>query len=143
MNGFHYKADPKPKPSARLAPPAPSTKVLSSSSLSLLYVILVHSDLEVAKHIVDALDEAQHSFVIHVDGKYDNVFEGLREFAAKRNNIYLLDEGDRVRANWGGFSIVNATLNGIVNMLSTNLLLIAVSIRGRSTEVRVEPKHFV
>jgi hypothetical protein len=140
MNGFHYKAEPRPKPPARPPAPATSTKLLSASSLSLLYIILVHSDLGVAKHLIDALDEPQHSFIVHVDGKYDEVYAGLREFADGRNNVYLLDETDRMRANWGGFSIVNATLNGTYS--DTLHLYITIDCLGRA-EVCVESKYLV
>lgn len=82
------------------------------SDLILLYGILAHHDANATIRLIDALDEPGHIFVIHVDGKeeYETTQVALREYAHNRDHVHLLEHPYRVRVAWGGFSMVNATL---------------------------------
>lgn len=81
---------------------------------------------------------AQHVFIIHVDGRADAMAEELKQRLGARlvgsssttststststiasgaayippPNVHVLGPELRVKGNWGGFSLVNATLNG-------------------------------
>jgi len=86
--------------------------VEDADDLRLLYGILTHADPEATIRLVEALHQEGHTFVIHVDGKEssDDAYEALVEYAATRDYVHVLAHPHRVRANWGGFSLVNATL---------------------------------
>ena len=71
--------------------------------------MLVHNHLDFVKRLINALNEPQHTFVIHVDEKYPDMQASLLEFSEHVENIFVMVE-NRQRLNWGGFSIVNATI---------------------------------
>jgi Core-2/I-Branching enzyme len=85
-------------------------------NLILLYGILTHNDPMATIRLIDSLDEDglqhKHQFVVHVDGKeiYDNTQLALLEYSATKSNVHIVPNDKRVRVNWGGFSMVNATL---------------------------------
>lgn len=92
--------------------PPRRTGSINSSDLSILYLLLVHDHPDFVIHLIDAVDEPQHHFIIHVDLSSNSVHQYLLSKLSGRSNIYLMDEG-RERVSWGAFSIVNATLNGM------------------------------
>lgn len=86
--------------------------LIDPAHLSILYIMLVHSHPDFALRIINALDEPMHHFVIHVDASADSVQEALTASLQNRTNVHLIQQG-RERISWGGFSIVNATLNAM------------------------------
>jgi hypothetical protein len=62
--------------------------------------------------LIEVLYEEGHVFVVHVDGKEssDETYNALDEYAASRDHVHILGNDRRVRVNWGGFTMVNATL---------------------------------
>jgi len=75
--------------------------------------ILTHDDASKAtERLVEALYADGHVFVIHVDAKErsDSTYQRLIEYASTRPHVHVLGPRRRVRVNWGGFSMVNATL---------------------------------
>jgi len=82
------------------------------SELQFCYGILTHDDAPATIRLVEALHEPGHSFVVHVDGKSesDGVYRRLVEYAADKPHVHVLDSTRRVPVNWGGFSMVNATM---------------------------------
>lgn len=82
------------------------------SELQLLYAILTHDNPSATIRLIEALYEPQqsHHFVLHVDAKFDQTQATLLAFAATRNDVHVLSDPYRVRVNWGGYSMVNATL---------------------------------
>jgi hypothetical protein len=102
----------QPKPNNLPIPPKriDDNKFISSDNLSILYVVLAHIHPKFTMKLINALDEKQHTFVIHVDIKSQDSYIELLEFAKDRNNIFLVDKDNRISLTWGGFSIVNATL---------------------------------
>lgn len=48
--------------------------------------------------------------MVHIDGKFEETYLTLKEYASSRPKITVLDHPYRVRVNWGGFSMVNATM---------------------------------
>lgn len=134
------------------SPPAVKDR-LEPESLSILYVLLVHDYADFVTKIVEALDEPQHTFVIHVDLKAEHIQSTLKHYYEHVNipttlpseldvnvdgmqlnssieyetdaevearslgggvnrNVYVMEQG-REACNWGGFTIVNATLNAM------------------------------
>lgn len=65
------------------------------------------------KNNVDGEGNGNTMFVIHVDGKEesDEAYRKLLEYAIDKDYVHILPEEYRVRVNWGGFSMVKATLN--------------------------------
>ena len=88
---------------------------LNPEDVSLLYVILAHEYPAFIERLIHALDEPLHSFVIHVDEKASETYEKLVDFAknwSTQGKVYVMEKG-RQRVNWGGYSVVNATLTAI------------------------------
>jgi hypothetical protein len=81
-------------------------------NLKLLYAILTHDSPESTIRLIEQLYEPGHVFVIHVDGKEasSETYQRLADYAASRHHVHVLGNERRVRINWGGFSMVNATL---------------------------------
>lgn len=81
-------------------------------NLKLLYAILTHDDPDATIRLIEALYDEGHVFVVHVDGKEtsDATYARLKVYSSTREHVHLLDEHQRVRINWGGFSMVNATM---------------------------------
>lgn len=96
------------KPYLAPSPVRPGISLLADR-LAILYILLVHDQPEMLARIIQSLYEKQHTFVIHVDKKAPEVFK-LAEYLTKvYDNVFVVREG-RQSANWGGFTIVNATL---------------------------------
>lgn len=93
-------------------PPRNESVYIEPEELRLLYAVLAHDDPASTIRLMDALYEPGHLFVIHVDGKEasDETYRQLVDYAATRDHVHVLCAARRVRVNWGGFSMVNATL---------------------------------
>ncbi len=105
----------------------------TAEDLRLLYVITAHRDLEQVVRLIEALQDdpedmstcppsttgtenscVRSHFVVHVDGKLGPLPADLPllTYASMTPNVYVMREG-RVNVSWGGFSVVQATLNAI------------------------------
>ncbi|MEH6307510.1 beta-1,6-N-acetylglucosaminyltransferase [Olivibacter sp. CPCC 100613] len=80
------------------------------------YLIAAHSDPEHLKRLVNALDY-NADFFIHIDLKQQ--IEPFLEHINKPN-VFFLEEEDRIKVYWGGFSQVRATLNLLRRCLEKN-----------------------
>lgn len=82
------------------------------SDLRLLYAILTHQNPAETIRLVDILYEPGHVFVIHVDGKEssDDTYQALLNYSHDKDFVHLIPHPYRCRVNWGGFSMVNATM---------------------------------
>lgn len=76
--------------------------------------MLVHDHPEFAKRIIDAIIEPQHRVVIHVDLKAPLVHQELTDYFSGEAfpNVHVLQD-ERVDMIWGGFSLVNASINAM------------------------------
>jgi hypothetical protein len=84
-----------------------------AANLKLCFAILAHDNPAATIRLMEALYEPGHVFVIHVDGKqqFDSTYEALRDYASNGHSfVHVLQHPYRVRVNWGGFSMVNATI---------------------------------
>jgi len=91
--------------------------------IKILYIMLVHDHADFTERLLRALDEPQHTFVVHVDLKAPDVHKQLHKFATDKQGgmlgiggkksmqgaLHIMTEG-RQSVTWGGFSVVNATL---------------------------------
>jgi hypothetical protein len=94
-------------------PPRNETEYIANpDDLRLCYGILAHDDAIATMRLIEVLYEEGHVFVVHVDGKEssDETHNALDEYAASRDHVHILGNDRRVRVNWGGFTMVNATL---------------------------------
>lgn len=79
------------------------------------YLILAHHSPQQLKRLVQRLNDVHSNFYIHIDLKSDiNQFELL----LFNENIHFIRQ--RVNAIWGNYSIVQATLNGLKQILKDN-----------------------
>ena len=108
-----------PRPPDYPPPPEPDLKPVRPEDLAVVYVILVHDNAVMAERIVGALDEPQHTFVVHVDQKAPAVHAALSRAVEGRNNVFVMDRMYSHRVNWGGFSVVNATIQAMYFALNT------------------------
>lgn len=108
--GFRSHCDPKGAQGAPVYRPA--------SHVRIAYVLLVHEKPAQAKRIITALQEPHlHTFVVHVDGKAPRaVMVELHAFSRSHSNVHLMNDNRRMNISWGGFNIVQATLNGIQSL---------------------------
>lgn len=90
--------------------------------LQLLYVILTHDQPEAAIRLIESVYvPGVTKYVIHVDGKEkaDPTYERLVEYAKELNTkanaeiIRIVPNKKRVRVNWGGYTMVQATLHAL------------------------------
>jgi hypothetical protein len=86
--------------------------IANPDDLRLCYGILTHDDATGTIRLMEVLYEEGHVFVVHVDGKEssDETYNALVEYAASRDHVHIVANDRRVRVNWGGFTMVNATL---------------------------------
>jgi hypothetical protein len=91
-------------------PPRNESKYISSSQVVLCYGVLAHDSAASTIRLIEAVSEPTTHFVVHVDAKYEATHQALKIYAYNRSRIQILDHPNRVRVNWGGFSMVNATL---------------------------------
>ena len=96
-------------------PPEPDLDPVTPDEMSIMYVMLVHNHASFAQRIINALDEPQHTFVVHVDLKAPTVHAQLVRAAKtfRHRNVFVMDREFSHRVNWGGFSVVNATLQAM------------------------------
>jgi hypothetical protein len=83
-----------------------------SKDLKILYGILMHGGPNSTIRLIETLHEEGHTFVVHVDGKpeSDDAFDLLFQYALDKPHVHIVPQDYRVRANWGGYSMVNATM---------------------------------
>lgn len=93
--------------------PPKSDEDLTAETISICYILLVHDHPEFAMRLIHAILNPRNSVVIHVDRKAEEVWHKLFHWTANYPNVYMVPFKDCVRVNWGGYSVVNATLVGM------------------------------
>uniref|UniRef100_A0A7S2AW29 protein xylosyltransferase n=1 Tax=Octactis speculum TaxID=3111310 RepID=A0A7S2AW29_9STRA len=93
-----------------------SNKFVDASVVRLTYLLLMHEEAYQAIRLIEALQEPQHNFVIHVDGKAasNETYYQMMDYAASYSNVHMITGAQRVNVSWGGFNVVQGTLNGIM-----------------------------
>jgi hypothetical protein len=80
---------------------------------------MAHDNAEATIRFIEAVDEPTTQFIVHIDGKYEDTYLKVKEYANNRDRVVVLDHPNRVRVNWGGFSMVNATIQ-MLNYIEDN-----------------------
>ncbi|CAN0092923.1 unnamed protein product, partial [Hapterophycus canaliculatus] len=74
--------------------------------------------------LVNALDDTRGRdrtwFVIHIDAKADEMQEELKTVFIDRANVIVMEEG-RLDVAWGGFNVVQASLNAVALALEREI----------------------
>lgn len=70
--------------------------------MKICYLILAHNNFRHLDRLIKALTDEGSSFYIHIDKKSEEVY------TSSSGNIHVIPE--RVDINWGGFSMIEATL---------------------------------
>ena len=84
--------------------------------MKLAHLILTHANPGQLKRMLDRLQHDDAHFYVHVDLKTD-----LQSFLplANQRNVFFISK--RVTVSWGGYSIVQATLNGFEQILASGV----------------------
>ncbi|GAB3223681.1 hypothetical protein J0A67_10260 [Algoriphagus aestuariicola] len=86
---------------------------------NIAYLILVHRFPEQFKRLFRAIYQPENHYLIHVDKKADPKTNLIVEsFLMDYPNTYVMD---RENVGWGGFSMVQSELNGMLYLLTHNL----------------------
>mmetsp|Transcript_76 Transcript_76/g.107 ORF Transcript_76/g.107 Transcript_76/m.107 type:complete len:596 (+) Transcript_76:230-2017(+) len=96
------------------------TFIDDANDLQLLYVVLAHDKISQTIRLIEILSRNSENntfthipnFVVHVDAKSksDDVWMNLIEYYADAENVHIVPNEMRVPVNWGGFNMVEATL---------------------------------
>lgn len=78
------------------------------------YIIACHEDAEHLRKLVDALTYSGNLFFIHVDQKQN--IEPFKELIGNREDVIWIQ--NRVKAYWGGFSLVKVLMNSLQEALN-------------------------
>lgn len=70
--------------------------------MNINYMILAHNNFVHLSHLIDALDDGNSSFYIHIDKKTKEEYNNPKE------NVFIIPQ--RFDINWGGYNMVEATL---------------------------------
>jgi len=70
--------------------------------MKICYLILAHNNFNHLNRLIDALNDADSSFYIHIDKK------SQQNYIPQSNNVRVIPT--RINIHWGGFSMVEATL---------------------------------
>jgi hypothetical protein len=72
------------------------------------YIILAHKNLDHLVRLLHRLDDGNSTFFIHIDLK--TILPDNHQISLQRSNVTLIK---RIVTRWGGFSLAEATLNGL------------------------------
>ncbi|MBB4037856.1 hypothetical protein GGR21_003777 [Dysgonomonas hofstadii] len=78
--------------------------------MKICYLILAHNNFLHLDRLIDALDDADSTFYIHVDKKSGDAYN------PSKDNVRIIPE--HIDINWGGFTMVEATLALMRNAVS-------------------------
>lgn len=80
--------------------------------MSLTYLILAHRGPSQVARLVNALMSPDDRFLIHIDAKFDETpFRQALARVGNADSVTFLTE--REKCDWGGYGVVQATLNGM------------------------------
>jgi hypothetical protein len=81
------------------------------NNMKLAHLILTHANPAQLQRLINRLQHADAHFYIHLDSKSD-IIPFLH--IADEHNVFFIK--NRVKVNWGGYSIVQATLNSMAEI---------------------------
>jgi hypothetical protein len=90
-----------------------------SNQVTIAYFILVHRFPEQFKRLFKALYHPENHYLIHLDKKASiEIYDDIKDFLTDFPSTYILESENVV---WGGYSMVQAELNGMNYLLKLNL----------------------
>eukprot|EP00752_Nemacystus_decipiens_P009269 g8281.t1 len=105
-------------------PEVPETGLINPEEVRLAYVILAHDNPAQTIRLVNALDDTSGRdrtwFVIHIDTKAEDMQKEMLEVFMDRPNVIVMEE-DRLDVAWGGFNVVQASLNAVAVALEREI----------------------
>ena len=75
------------------------------------YIILAHKNEQQVQRLIDTLDDKNSMFFLHVDRKVS--ITGFKKLFDNDSRVYFVQ---RVKTEWGGFGLVDATLNAMYDV---------------------------
>ena len=85
-------------------------------SISIAYLVLVHRLPDQFKKLFKAIYDSANFYVIHIDKKANQeIGKDVEDFLGQYPNVHLLNSENVI---WGGYSMVQAELDGIKYLLS-------------------------
>jgi hypothetical protein len=91
-----------------------------SNQVTIAYFILVHRFPEQFKRLFKALYHPENHYLIHLDKKASiEIYDDIKDFLTDFPSTYILESENVV---WGGYSMVQAELNGMNYLLKLNLV---------------------
>lgn len=92
-------------------------KAGAGDEIQIVYLILAHSNAELLGRMINALDNEKVHFFIHIDKKAD--LNNFQRYLPEKQNIHLTK--NRIKVFWGGYSIVQSTLNLMGEAIKSNI----------------------
>jgi len=90
-----------------------------SNQVTIAYFILVHRFPEQFKRLFKVLYHPENHYLIHLDKKASiEIYDDIKDFLTDFPSTYILESENVV---WGGYSMVQAELNGMNYLLKLNL----------------------
>ncbi|MCF2444147.1 beta-1,6-N-acetylglucosaminyltransferase [Dyadobacter sp. CY345] len=91
--------------------------------MKIAHLILAHCDSQQLGRLIDRLQNPDAFFFIHIDKKTElDSFMFLKD----KKQVYFVK--DRVNVGWGAYSIIEATINGFKEILSSDLCVDYVNL---------------
>lgn len=75
------------------------------------YIILAHKNELQVQRLINTLDDKNSVFFLHVDLKAP--IKGFKKIFSKNSRVHFVN---RVKTEWGGFGLVDATLNAMLDV---------------------------
>lgn len=93
-------------------------ETVTAEQVTIAYFILVHRFPEQFKRLFKAIFHPENYYLIHLDKKTGlEVYDDIKGFLIDFPNTYILDSENVI---WGGYSMVQAELNGMQYLLNIN-----------------------
>ena len=74
--------------------------------MKIAYIILCHKNAKQINMMIDALNDKENTFFIHLDKKAN-----IENLIKMESNIHILPEDKRIDIKWGNISMIKATKN--------------------------------
>jgi hypothetical protein len=78
-------------------------------------LILVHKNTDQLQELIELLECDEIHFYIHID---KNVYDDLFKYCIGKQNIFLIKNREKIK--WATYSLVQATINGLKQIISTD-----------------------
>jgi hypothetical protein len=103
------------------------------------YIILAHKNEQQVQRLIDSLDDGNATFFLHVDLKV--AIDGFEDRFTKDNRVRFVK---RVKAEWGSFGLVEATLNALYSIRNSDYFDKVILLSGQDYPIKSneEIDHF-